>query len=150
MLFSGVCSIDMNHKAHKEQRRKEIMELKEIDELSNRMIGLAIDVHRYLGPGLLESVYQQCLAYELSTNNIEFVLEHPIPVKYKEIKIDCAFRADLIVAKSIILELKAADKILPIHEAQLMTYLKITGIKLGLIINFNVKLLKDGIKRIIL
>ena len=124
--------------------------MEEIDRLSNKVIGLAIEVHRNLGPGLLESVYQQCLAYELSKNNIEFVSEHQIPVTYKEVNIDCGFRADLIVADSIILELKAADRILPIHEAQLMTYLKITGIKLGLIINFNVKLLKHGIKRIIM
>lgn len=126
------------------------MEMSEIDALSNKIIGVALEAHRNLGPGLLESAYQQCLAYELSANNIEFVLEHPIPVKYKEINIDCAFRADLIIANSIILELKAVDRILPIHEAQLMTYLRITGIKLGLIINFNVKLLKNGIRRIIL
>lgn len=126
------------------------MNMDEIDKLSNKVIGLAIEVHRNLGPGLLESVYQQCLAYELSKNNIEFVSEHNIPVKYKEVNIDCGFRADIIVAGNIILEIKAVNKILPIHEAQLMTYLKITGIKLGLIINFNVTLLKQGIKRIIL
>ena len=126
------------------------MNMNEIDKLSNKVIGLAIEVHRNLGPGLLESAYQQCLAYELSTNNIEFVSEHNIPVKYKEVNIDCGFRADIIVADNVILELKAVDKILPIHEAQLLTYLKITGIKLGLIINFNVVLLKQGIKRIIL
>jgi len=126
------------------------MNMDEIDKLSNKVIGLAIEVHRNLGPGLLESVYQQCLAYELSKNNIEFVSEHNIPVKYKEVNIDCGFRADIIVAGNIILEIKEVNKILPIHEAQLMTYLKITGIKLGLIINFNVTLLKQGIKRIIL
>ncbi|MFH1230327.1 MAG: GxxExxY protein [Planctomycetota bacterium] len=126
------------------------MNLDEINKLSNKVIGLAIEVHRNLGPGLLESVYQQCLSYELSENNIEFKSEYPVPVKYKNINIDCSFRADLIVSDNIILELKATDKILPIHEAQLMTYMKITGIRLGLIINFNVKLLKNGIKRIIL
>ena len=126
------------------------MDLNKVNALSNKIIGLAIEVHRNLGPGLLEATYQQCLAYELSTNGINFVLEHPIPLKYKDINIDCSFRADVIVADCIILELKAIDKILPIHEAQLMTYLKITGIKLGLIINFNVKTLKEGIKRIIL
>lgn len=126
------------------------MNMRAVNELSNKIINCAIEVHRHLGPGLLESVYQQCLAYELSTHNIEFVLEHPIPVKYKEINIDCAFRADLIVEKKIIVELKSIDKILAIHQAQLLTYLKITGIKLGLIINFNTKLLRDGIKRVIL
>jgi len=126
------------------------MNMEEIDKLSNKIIGLAIEVHRNLGPGLLESVYHQCLTYELSKNNIEFVSEHQIPVKYKEVKIDCGFRADIIVAKSIIIELKTVEKILPIHEAQLLTYLKITGIRVGLIINFNVILLKDGIERMIL
>jgi len=126
------------------------MNLNEINSLSNKVIGLAIEVHRNLGPGLLESAYQQCLAYEFSTNGIEFVLEQPIPLRYKNININCAFRADVIVADSVVLELKSVNKILPIHEAQLLTYLKITKIKLGLIINFNVKMLKEGIKRIIL
>ena len=124
--------------------------MEKINELSNRVIGLAIEVHRNLGPGLLESVYQQCLAHELSNNEIGFVLEHPIQVKYKGVSIDCGFRADLIIEKSIIVELKAVEKIVPIHEAQLLSYLKISGLKLGLIINFNVKLLKNGIKRMIL
>jgi len=126
------------------------MNTEKIDILSNKIIGLAIEVHRNLGPGLLESVYQQCLAYELSKNDIEFVVEHQIPVKYKEMRIDCGFRADLIVAENIIIELKTVEKILPIHEAQLLTYLKITGVRLGLIINYNVILLKDGIKRMVL
>lgn len=122
----------------------------EINALSNKIIGLAIEVHRHLGPGLLESAYQQCLAYELSANGIEFVLEQPILLKYKNINVDCAFRADIVVADCLLLELKSVDNILPIHEAQLLTYLRITGIRLGLIINFNVKTLKEGIKRIIL
>jgi len=126
------------------------MDITAIDKLSNKIIGLALEVHRNLGPGLLESVYQQCLAYELRTHDIDFVIEHPIPVKYKEINFDCAFRADFIVEKNIIIELKSVDKILPIHQAQLLTYLRITGIRLGLIINFNTKLLKNGIKRIVL
>jgi len=106
------------------------MDLKEIDELSHKIIGLAIEVHRNLGPGLLESAYQQCLAYELNSNGINFVREHPIFVRYKGVNID----------NKIILELKAIQDILPIHEAQLLTYLKLTGLRLGLIINFNVKL----------
>lgn len=126
------------------------MDMIQIDKISNRIIGSAIEIHRNLGPGLLETAYQQCLAYELGSNDIEFCLERPIPLKYKNVVIDCAFRADIIVANSIIVELKSVDKLLPIHEAQLMTYLKLTGIKLGLLINFNVPLLKDGIKRIIL
>ena len=126
------------------------MNMNDIDKLSNKIIGLAIDVYRNLGPGLLESVYQQCLAYELSKANIKFEMEKSIPIKYKNVKIDCAFRSDFIVENNIILELKTAKEILPIHEAQLLTYLKLTKIKLGLILNFNVILLKDGIKRIIL
>lgn len=126
------------------------MDMVGVNKLSNQIIGLAIEVHRNLGPGLLESVYQQCLTYEFNKSNIEFEMEKNIPIKYKNVLIDCAFRADFIVSNSIIVELKAVDKILPIHEAQLMTYMKITGIRLGLIINFNVKLLKQGIKRIIL
>lgn len=126
------------------------MDMIQIDKLSNQIIGSAIEIHRNLGPGLLEAAYQQCLAYELSSNDIEFTLEHPIPLKYKNIAIDCAFRADIVVSNSIIIELKSVDKLLPIHEAQLMTYLKLTGLKLGLLINFNVPLLKDGIKRMIL
>ena len=111
---------------------------------------MAIEVHRGLGPGLLESVYQQCLAYEFSKQNLKFTTEHSIPVDYKGVRMDCAFRADFIVEDSIILELKTVDRILPIHEAQLLTYLKITGKKLGLLINFNQKLLRHGIRRIIL
>jgi GxxExxY protein len=120
------------------------------DKLSNKVIGLAIEVHRALGPGLLESAYRQCLEYELAKHGIRFTSEQPIPVKYKETMIGCAFRADIVVENSVILELKAADKILPIHEAQLITYLRLTGLRLGLIINFNTKLLKNGIKRIVL
>jgi len=124
--------------------------MEKINGISNKVIGLAIEVHRSLGPGLLESVYQQCLAHEFVANGIDFVLEHPIPVRYKGINIDCGFRADFIVSGSIIVELKAVEKIIPLHEAQLLSYLKITGLKLGLIINFNVKLLKNGIKRMVL
>ena len=126
------------------------MEMKEVNKLSNKVIGIAIDVHRNLGPGLLESVYKQCLAYEFSSVGIEYEIEKVIPIKYKEVNIDCAFRADFIIENNIILELKTVDRILPIHKAQLLTYLKLTSIKLGIIINFNVKLLKNGIKRVIL
>lgn len=129
------------------KRRKGV---KKLNELSNKIIGLAIEVHKTLGPGLLESAYKQCLAYELSNANIKFEIEKPIPVVYKNVNIDCAFRSDFIAEKSIILELKSVDKMMPIYEAQLLTYLKLTEIKLGLIINFNVKYLKDGIKRMIL
>jgi len=124
--------------------------LAEIDSLSNKIIGLAIETHRQLGPGLLESTYQQSLAYELSRNNIPFELEKKIPVAYKSVNIDCAYRADMVVDNKILLELKSVDRLLPIHEAQVLTYLKLSGLRLGMLINFNVTLLKHGIKRIIL
>ena len=120
------------------------------DKLSNRVIGLALEVHQKLGPGLLESVYQRCLAYELSKSEIRFSAETQIPVRYGEVHIDCAFRADMIVEECLLLELKAVERILPIHKAQFLTYLRLTGLRLGLIINFNTRLLKDGIKRIVL
>ena len=126
------------------------MDMDEIDELSHQIIGYAIEVHKHLGPGLLESAYQKCLAYEFSHAHILFELEKPIPVKYKDTILDCGFRADIIVNNSIILEIKAVEQLLPIHEAQLLTYMKLTQIRLGMLINFNVKLLRDGIKRMIL
>ena len=120
------------------------------DELSNQVIGCALEVHRNLGPGLLESTYEQCLAHELKIANILFKLQHPLPVEYKNIKLDCGYRIDVLIDDSIIVELKSVDKILPIHQAQLLTYMKLAGISIGLLINFNVKYLKDGIKRMVL
>jgi len=122
----------------------------EFDALSNRVIGCALEVHKHLGPGLLESTYEQCLAHELRTGGIPFALQYPLPVKYKGIKLDCGYRVDLLVDNTIIVELKSADKILPIHEAQLLTYMKLADISIGLLMNFNVKYLKDGIKRMVL
>jgi len=118
--------------------------------LSNRVIGCALEVHKHLGPGLLESTYEQCLAHELRTAGIPFALQYPLPVEYKGNKLDCGYRVDLLVDKSIIVELKSADKILPIHEAQLLTYMKLSEIAIGLLMNFNVKYMKDGIKRMVL
>jgi len=106
--------------------------------LSNRIIGCAIEVHRHLGPGLLESTYQQCLAHELRINGIELEIEHPLPVVYKDIRLDCGYRIDLLVENEIILELKSVEKIAPIHEAQLLSYLKLANKKQGFLINFNV------------
>ena len=122
----------------------------EFDELSNKVIGCALEVHRNLGPGLLESTYEQCLAHEMKVADMRFKLQHPLPVEYKGIKLDCGYRIDLLVDDSIIVELKSVDKILPIHQAQLLTYMKLSGISIGLLINFNVKYLKDGIKRMVL
>ena len=120
------------------------------DELSNRVIGCAIEVHRALGPGLLESTYEQCLAHELKLNSIEFQLQHALPVEYKSVRLDCGYRVDLLVQSQLIVELKSVEKVIGVHEAQLLTYMKLAGIRTGLLINFNVTLLKDGIKRFVL
>jgi len=120
------------------------------DELSNTIIGAAIEVHRHLGPGLLETAYHQCLTYELSLRKIAFETEKSVPVEYKGVRLDCGYRLDFLVENKVVLELKAVDRLLPIHDAQMLTYLKLTGCKLGLILNFNVPVLKDGIKRVAL
>jgi GxxExxY protein len=120
------------------------------DPLSCRVIGCAIEVHRELGPGLLESTYQAWLAHELSLAGIRFVLEHPMPVAYKGVRLECGYRLDMVVEKELILELKAVETIQGIHEAQILTYLKLANLKTGLLINFNVPVLKQGIKRYVL
>jgi GxxExxY protein len=121
------------------------------DPLSNQIIGAAIEVHKQLGPGLLESAYESCLAHELSLRNIPVERQAPVPVNYKGEYVDCGFRLDLWIDRLVIVELKAVEKILPIHEAQILTYLKLTGCRLGLILNFNVSRLKfGGITRIAL
>ena len=122
----------------------------EFDDLSNRVIGCAIEVHRHLGPGLLESAYEQCLAHELSRNNIAFQLQLAQPVQNKDVLLDCGYRIDVLVENQLIIELKSVEKLLGIHEAQLMTYMKLAEIKIGLLMNFNVTKLKDGIKRFVL
>ena len=122
----------------------------EFDELSNRVIGCAIEVHKELGPGLLESTYEQCLAHELKLNGIEFRLQLPLPVEYKGIRLDCGYRIDLLVEESLVIELKSVEEVKGIHEAQLLTYMKLASIKTGLLINCNVKRLKNGIKRFVL
>jgi GxxExxY protein len=122
----------------------------ERDSLTESVIGLAIEVHRALGPGLLESAYQECLCYELKTNGIAFGRQVALPVIYKAVKLDCGYRMDLVVNDQLVVELKTVEKILPIHEAQLLTYLRLSGIRTGLLLNFNTAVLKDGIKRMVL
>ena len=122
----------------------------EFDSLSNRVIGLAIEVHRELGPGLLESTYEKCLAHELRAHDIEFVTQMVLPVEYKGLSLDCGYRVDMVVEERLIVELKSVDSLQRIHEAQLLTYMKLANIRIGLLINFNTKLLKDGIKRFVL
>ena len=121
----------------------------EFDELSNRVIGCALEVHRELGPGLLESAYEQCLAHELKLNGIDFELQHPLPVKYKGVRLDCGYRVDVLVEDKLIIELKSVEQIKAIHQAQLLTYMRLAGVKIGLLINFNVTKLKNGIKRFV-
>jgi GxxExxY protein len=120
------------------------------DELSNVIIGAAIEVHRHLGPGLLESTYQQCLARDLSLRNINFEMERTIPINYKGVNLESGCRLDFLVEDKVIVELKAIEKMIPLYEAQLLTYLKLMDRRLGLLINFNVPILKEGIKRIVL
>ena len=120
------------------------------EQLSEALIGACIEVHRELGPGLLESAYRQCLCHELTLRGIKFRCEVPLPINYKGLTLDCGYRIDLIIEESIILELKAVEKLLPIHEAQLLTYLKLTGIRVGLLINFNSSVIRNSIVRRVL
>lgn len=121
----------------------------EFDRLSNRVIGCAIEVHRELGPGLLESTYEQCLGYELRLAGIAYRLQHEQPVAYKGNDLDCGYRIDVLVEDTLIVELKAVEEIQGIHQAQLLTYMKLAKLKTGLLINFNVTKLKDGIRRFV-
>lgn len=123
--------------------------IKQEDKFSKEIIGAAIEVHRNLGPGLLESAYEECLCRELVIRGLTFERQKPLPLSYKGIKLDCGYRLDIVVEGLVILELKAVDRIEPIHEAQLLTYLKLAKLKLGILINFNVPVLKNGIKRIV-
>jgi GxxExxY protein len=122
----------------------------EFDELSRSVIGCAIEVHRTLGRGLLESTYRQCLAYELSHAQIPFQMEMPLPVRYKDVLLECGYRIDLLVGGDLIVEVKSVETLLPIHQAQILTYMRLARIPIGLLINFNVTKLQSGIKRFVL
>ena len=124
--------------------------MKNLNELTDAIIGAAMEVHRALGPGLLESTYEMCLCRELNIRGIPFERQVPIPVECKGIKLDCGYHADIIVDSGILVEIKATDSLLPVHDAQLLTYLKLGGWKIGLLINFNVELLKHGLRRRVL
>ena len=121
----------------------------DINELSSKIIGAAIEVHRALGPGLLESVYEECLSHELSLRGFSFERQKPQPVQYKGKQLDCGYRLDVVVEKAIIVELKSCERIEPIHRAQLLTYLKLSGLQLGLLLNFNTLVMRDGIVRVV-
>jgi len=122
----------------------------EFDELSKKVIGHALEVHRNLGPGLLESAYEQCLAHEFLCAKLVFQQQVDLPVEYKGVRLDCGYRIDLLVDGKLIVELKSIDQLLAIHEAQILTYMKLTRVSVGLLINFNFPLLKQGIKRFVL
>ena len=122
----------------------------ELNQWTEQVIGAAIEVHKSLGPGLLESAYEECLCRELALRSIPFERQHPLAVEYKGIRLGCGYRLDLLVADSVVVEIKSVSVIEPVHEAQLLTYLRLGGWKLGLLINFNVPFLKDGIRRRIL
>lgn len=115
--------------------------------LSERVLGACIEVHRHLGPGLLESAYEQCLCHELSLTGVRFARQRPLPVIYKGVALDCGYRLDLVIEEQLVLELKAVDYLLPLHEAQVLTYLKLTGLDVGLLVNFNTPVLRGGIRR---
>src|SRR4051794_7263083 len=118
-------------------------------ELTGRIIGAAIEVHRTLGPGLLESTYFPCLQFELAARNLRFVTQHSVPIIYKGLTIDQRYRVDLIVEDLVIVEIKSIERLLPVHQAQVLTYLKVTGCPGGLLINFNVDKLMNGVKRVV-
>ena len=120
------------------------------DPLTEKIIGFAIEVHRYLGPGLLESSYEECLCYELKTSGVVFQRQVPLPVVYKGIRLDCGYRMDVVVEDRVILELKTVECLIPVHDAQTRTYLKLSGLHTGLILNFNTPVLRDGIRRMVL
>ncbi|MFQ5582687.1 MAG: GxxExxY protein [Mariprofundaceae bacterium] len=131
---------ELNHRGTESQR----------DTLTENIIGAAIEVHRQLGPGLLESAYEQCLCHELKLRSIPFRRQVPLPVEYKGVRLDCGYRLDIIVEDCLIVELKTVETILPVHEAQLLTYMKLADIRKGLLLNFYAPVLKQGIKRMVL
>ena len=122
----------------------------ENDRLTEKVIGLAIEVHRHLGPGLLESAYEECLCLELQEAGLAFRRQVPLPITYKSIRLDCGYRLDLLIEDQLILELKSVEGLLPIHEAQVLTYMRLSGVRTGLLLNFNSAVLKNGIRRLML
>jgi GxxExxY protein len=124
-------------------------ESKQLNGITEQIIGAAIDVHRALGPGLLESAYEACLAFELVSRGLKIEQQRALPVVYRDVKLDCGYLLDLVVENSIVIELKAVEQLLPVHRAQLLSYLKLAGLKAGLLVNFHSKMLKDGIVRLV-
>ena len=127
----------------------EMIEGENLNRITESIISAAIEVHRALGPGLLESAYEACLIFELAQRGLKVEQQKPLPVVYREVKLDCGYRLDLLVEEAVIVEVKAVERLMPIHQAQLLSYLKLSGCKVGLLINFNIKVLKDGIRRVV-
>ena len=126
------------------------MSLSHESGLGERVIGLSIDVHRHLGPGLLESAYEECLCFELKQAGIGYQRQVTLPIVYKDVRLDCGYRMDIVVQNELIIEIKAVDRILPVHEAQMLTYLRLSHLRAGLLLNFNNVVLKDGLRRFVL
>lgn len=120
-----------------------------LNQITESIIKAAIEVHRTLGPGLLESAYEACLVFELAQQDLKIEQQKPLPIAYKQVKLDCGYRLDVLVEEEVIVEIKAVEKLMPIHKAQLLSYLKLSGCKVGLLINFDVKILKDGVVRVV-
>ena len=120
-----------------------------LDKITETIIGVAINVHRALGPGLLESAYEACMVFDLGQTGLKVEQQKNLPIVYREIKLECGYRLDLMVGDEVIVEIKSVEKLLPIHKAQLMSYLKLSGCKVGLLVNFNVEVLKNGIQRVV-
>ena len=125
------------------------MDKQGLDRTTEQIIGAAIQVHRTLGPGLLESAYETCLLYELTQRRLKAQQQVPLPVVYGRVRLDCGYRLDLVVESAVIVEIKSVEKIAPIHEAQLLSYLRLAGLNVGLLLNFNCRVLRDGIRRIV-
>jgi GxxExxY protein len=121
----------------------------DLNQITEKIIGCSIEVHKSLGPGLLESAYEECLSYELIKSGLKIERQKPVPIFYKEVQLDCGYKIDILVEDSVIIELKASEGITPVHEAQVLTYLKFSNKKIGLLINFNVLILKNGLRRFI-
>jgi GxxExxY protein len=131
-------------------KRSEIWPKEKNDPLTEKIIGLAIEVHRALGPGLLESAYEECLCFELSQAGIPFQRQVPIAIQYKRVKLDCGYRMDIMVPGKLVIEIKSVERLTGIHEAQLLTYMKLSSTPVGLLINFHTSVLKSGIRRLLL
>ena len=125
-------------------------ESERLNQITETIIGAAIEVHRVLGPGLLESAYEACTAFEVAQRGLRVEEQKPLPVVYREVRLDCGYRLDLLVEEAVIVEIKAVERLMPIHQAQLLSYLKLSGCKVGLLINFNVEILKDGVRRVVI